>query len=44
MKEPDVMKELHKIRENMSKLSEDEFNLRLAKAREKYKEWVKEVS
>jgi hypothetical protein len=42
MKEPDVMKELHKIRERMSKLSEDEFNIRLVKAREKYKEWIEE--
>lgn len=42
MKEPDVMEELHKIREKMSKLSKEEFDMSLVKAREKYKEWIKE--
>lgn len=42
MKEPDVMKELHEIREKMSKLSKEEFDMGLVKAREKYKQWIEE--
>ncbi len=41
MKEPKVMKEIHKIRENMSRLSNKEFNKRMEKARDEYKKMMK---
>ena len=37
MKEPDVMAELHKIREKMSRMNEEEFDKSLAEARKEYK-------
>jgi len=40
MKESRVMKELHKIREKMSKLSRKEFEKGLIKAREEYEKLV----
>ena len=40
MKEPKAMKELHKIREKMSKLSRDEFLKELEETREKFKDVI----
>ena len=37
MKEPKTMRELHKIREGMSRMSKKEFDAALRKAREEYK-------
>ena len=42
MKEPKVMEELHKIRENMSKLSEKEFDKRMKNALEGWDDLIKE--
>jgi len=40
MKEPKTMRELHKIREKMSKLSNEELLKELAETREKYKDII----
>ena len=40
MKEPKAMRELHKIREKMSKLSKEELLEELAITREKYKDII----
>ncbi len=40
MKEPKVMKELHKIREEMSKLSHEERMERFKKAQEEYEKLI----
>ena len=42
MKEPKVMEELHKIRENMSKLSEEEFDKRMKNTLEGWVDLIKE--
>ncbi len=41
MKEPKVMKELHKIREEMSKMTKKEFHESLKKASEEFKDLIK---
>jgi len=41
MKEPKVMKELHKIREEMAKMSKEEFHESLKKASEEFKNLFK---
>jgi len=40
MKEPKAMRELHKIREKMSKLSDKEMLKELERVREKYKDII----
>ena len=40
MKEPKAMRELHKIREKMSKLSREELLAELKATREKYKDVI----
>jgi len=40
MKEPKAMRELHKIREKMSKMSDEEFLKESERAREKYKDII----
>lgn len=41
IKEPKVMRELHKIREEMSKMTKEEFHKSLKKASEEFKDLVK---
>ena len=40
MKEPKALKEIHEIRESLSKLSEEEIEKRLTNIRQRYKQLI----